>query len=101
MARRSGLTIGLGGGSYGWGGGVGGGVSIPIGGAGRPGQIALTRLIVQIKRRSDGTVIWEGRAETGAPVGSPQADPAATVHRLAAAMFADFPGPSGRTITVR
>jgi hypothetical protein len=58
--------------------------------------VAPTRLIVRIERRSDGTVIWEGRAETGAA-----ADPAASVQRLAAALFRDFPGASGRTITVR
>lgn len=99
MARRSGLTVGIGGGSYGS--GVGAGVSVPIGGSPRAGQIALTRLVVQIKRRSDGTVIWEGRAETSAPAGSGDAAPAAAVQRLAVAMFKDFPGQSGRTITVK
>lgn len=101
MRRRSGFTIGIGGGSYGWNGGVGGGVSIPIGGSAKPGQLALTRLTVQIKRRSDSTIIWEGRAETEAMAGTPAADPAATVQRLATAMFRDFPGPSGQTITIK
>ncbi len=98
--RRSGLTIGIGAGSFGYHGGVGGGVSVPVGGR-RPNEIAATRLVVQIKRRSEGTVIWEGRAETAAPTGSPAAQPADTVRRLAAALFRDFPGVSGRTITVR
>jgi len=101
LRRRSGFSIGLGGGSYGWNGGVGGGVTIPIGRSAKPGQIAITRLVVQIKRRSDSTVIWEGRAETGAPAGSPDAAPVAAVQRLATAMFKDFPGPSGQTITVK
>lgn len=100
-ARRSGLTIGLGGGSFGYRGGVGGGVSIPIGGAARPNELVVTRLVVQIKRRSDSSVVWEGRAETAARAGTPEGDPAAAVRRLAAAMFAGFPGPSGQTITVK
>ena len=98
--RRSGLTIGIGGGSYGWNGGVGGGVSIPVGRRG-PDELSLTRLTVQIKRRSDGSVVWEGRAETAARAGTPEADPANAVHRLAAALFRDFPGQSGQTITVK
>jgi hypothetical protein len=98
--RRSGFTLGLGGGSYGWNGGAGGGVSIPIGRQ-RPNELALTRLIVQIKRRSDSSVVWEGRAETSARAGTPEADPVNAVRRLANAMFRDFPGPSGQTITVK
>lgn len=98
--RRSGFSIGLGGGSYGRGGGVGGGVTLPVGGN-RPNEIVATRLIVQIKRRSDATTIWEGRAETAAPAGSPAAQPTEAVSRLAAAMFRDFPGVSGRTISVK
>lgn len=101
---RGGLTIGLGvgGGSYGYRGGVGGGagVSVPVSG-GRSRELTATRLIVQIKRRSDGTTVWEGRAETVAAAGSPAAQPADAVERLATALFAGFPGISGRTITVK
>ena len=100
MARHSPVTIGLGGGSFGYGGGVGGGVSFPLGRA-RSGEVVATRLIVQIKRRSEGTVVWEGRAETAAPAGSPAAQPGDAVHRLAMALFQGFPGTSGRTVTVR
>lgn len=96
---RSAFSIGLGGGSYGWNGGVGGGVSVPI--AGRPTQNVATRLTVQIKRRSDGTAIWEGRAETAQRFGTAGAQPAETVARLAAALFQGFPGVSGRTITLK
>lgn len=102
--RRGGLTLGLGlgGGSYGYHGGAGGGagVAVPVGG-GRGREIVATRLIVQIKRRSDATTIWEGRAETTAPAGSPAAQPADAVQRLATALFTDFPGVSGRTVTVK
>jgi hypothetical protein len=102
LARSSGVSIGLGGGSFGRrsGVGVGGGVSFPIGGN-RPQEVVMTRLTVQIKRRSEGTVIWEGRAETAAKSSAPEAQPAAAVQRLASALFRDFPGPSGRTIAVK
>ena len=103
-ARRGGLTIGLGigGGNYGYRGGVGGGagVAVPVSG-GRPREIAVTRLIVQIKRRSDGTTVWEGRAETAASANSAAAQPADAVQRLAAALFTGFPGVSGRTVSVK
>jgi hypothetical protein len=100
MGRSSGITLGLGGASYGGGVGVGGGISFPLGRR-RPNELTVTRLVVQIKRRSDSSVIWEGRAQTAANAGSATADPAATVRTLAAAMFRDFPGESGRTVTVK
>lgn len=96
---RSSFSIGIGGGSYGWHGGGGGSVGTTF--TGKPTQYVATRLIVQIKRRSDGTTIWEGRAETSARFGTPQSQPADSVQRLANALFQDFPGISGRTITVK
>ncbi|QTH20039.1 DUF4136 domain-containing protein [Rhizorhabdus wittichii] len=105
QARGSSLSIGLGGGSGGgWHGGtsvgVGGAVSFPIG---KPKERmdVQTQLSIQLKRRSEGTVIWEGRAESVARDGTPQANAEATVARLAAALFRDFPGRSGETITVK
>ncbi|NIJ06648.1 hypothetical protein FHS31_000230 [Sphingomonas vulcanisoli] len=100
LARSAPVTVGIGGGNYGWHGGVGGGISFPIGHA-KSDEIVMTRLIVQIKRRSDASVVWEGRAETAARAGSPEADPTATVRRLATALFKDFPGASGQTVTVK
>lgn len=101
-ARRSSVSIGFGGFSGGRHGGVGigAGGSIPVGGARRAG-IVTTRLSVRIQRRSDATVAWEGRAEMDAASGRPLADAPAAVDRLATALFQDFPGESGRTITVR
>lgn len=97
--QRSPLSIGLGGGSFGGSTGVGGGVSFPIGGG--PRNLMVTELVVQLKRRSEGSVVWEGRAQTVAREGTPYADPAQAVARLARALFADFPGESGRTIEVK
>jgi hypothetical protein len=102
--RGGGLSIGLGvgGGSYGRRGGVGVGVggTVPVAGY-RPNQVVSTQLGVRIQRRSDATVAWEGRAELEARGGTPLASRAAAADRLAAALFRDFPGESGRTIRVR
>ena len=84
--RRSGPGMGVGGG-------------LPA--AARPGEIVVTELAVRLQRRSDGTAIWEGRAQSEARAGTPQADRAAAVDRLATALFQGFPGESGRTIRVR
>jgi hypothetical protein len=103
-ARRSGLSIGVGvgGGSYGRHGGVGVGVggSIPVTGRGT-NMVIASQLSVRIQRRSDATVAWEGRAESEARGGTPAAAKSAAADRLAAALFRDFPGESGRTIRVR
>ena len=61
--RRSGLSIGLGGGGYTGGVGLGGGISLPIGKRGGR-EIVFSEMSVQLRRRTDGTVIWEGRAQT-------------------------------------
>jgi hypothetical protein len=102
--RRSGVSIGIGGGTGGYGRhggvGVGGGVSVPLGGSGTNVVIG-SQLSVRIQRRSDATVAWEGRAQTEARAGTPLASRAGAADRLAAALFRDFPGESGRTIRVR
>jgi hypothetical protein len=79
---------------------IGRGVS---GGApeGASANVTATLLEVAIRRRSDGTVFWEGRAVGEAPTGSSEASRTAAVERLATALFRDFPGESGRTIRVR
>jgi hypothetical protein len=89
------VSIGIGGGTGGWHSGVGGGVSFGLGGN-RGGLWIATELSVQLKRRSDQTVVWEGRARGEAP----ERDSAALAGRLANALFRDFPGESGRTISV-
>jgi hypothetical protein len=81
---------------------------LPSRGAGE--QVALVdvsqvgtaaRLEVGLKRRSEGSVFWQGQA-TAEP-GSYDSAPgrAAAVKRLAEAVFRDFPGESGRTIRLR
>jgi hypothetical protein len=97
---RSPFSIGLGGGSFGGGVGVGGGVSFPVGKARAP-YATRTQLGVQLKRRSDLSVIWEGRAMIEARQGTPYASPTAAVQKLSEALFKGFPGESGQTITVK
>lgn len=99
LARRSPVTIGIGGGSFGGTVGVGLGTSFGIGGDGSRADI-VSRLEVRLKRRSDQTIIWEGRAQTQAPANAPGAQPGLAAEKLARALFAGFPGESGRTITV-
>jgi hypothetical protein len=69
-----------------------------LGPAARAPNSVATMLDVRIQRRSDGTAIWQGRAVTEAPAGTPRT---ALVERLSQALFRDFPGESGRTIRVR
>ncbi len=100
-SQGSSVSFGIGGASFGHSSGFGGGVgtTVPLGSKER--FIVGTRMLVQIKRRSDGTVIWEGRAMTEAKGQSPEASPQAAVTKLAHALFVGFPGESGRTITVK
>lgn len=100
--RPSPFSIGIGGGTFsggrrGGGVGIGGGVGFPIGSSRRT-QIVGTELSVTIKRRVDQSPVWEGHARTVG--GRPEPD-AVVADKLARALFAGFPGESGRTITVK
>ena len=68
--------------------------------AGASASGVATLLEVRIRRRSDGTVMWEGRAISEAPAGTAP-ERTAAVNALAAALFQGFPGESGRTIRAR
>lgn len=104
VEKRPPVSIGLGagGGGGGWrGGGVGlgGGVGFGIGGGQR--EVIGTELAVHIRRRGDGTTIWEGRAVTDSLEDTPGAQPVFQADRLANALFRNFPGESGITTTVK
>lgn len=96
---QSPVTVGIGGGSFGGGLGGGGSIAFPVGRA-REREAYVTELFVQLKRPS-GEVVWEGRAQSQADVGSRAASPAEVAQKLATALFQGFPGQSGQTITVR
>jgi Domain of unknown function (DUF4136) len=97
--KRAPVSIGIGGGTGGYGGGIGGGVSFGLGGN-KSNAIVMTRLSVQLRERSGKGVVWEGRAETEAPSNAPASQPGLAANKLATALFKDFPGESGRTISV-
>ncbi|WP_145199632.1 hypothetical protein [Sphingobium sp. B2] len=77
--------------------GVGGGINL----SGKPKDIVTTELHVQLRRRADSTMIWEGRALTEAREGTPAAQPGLAAQKLSAALIEGYPGESGRTITVK
>jgi hypothetical protein len=99
LAQRSPVSIGIGGGSFGRGGGIGIGTSFGLGGN-TSRDVVVTRLDVRLKRKSDGQTVWEGRAETEAPGNAPAAQPGLAAEKLSRALFATFPGESGKTVTV-
>lgn len=95
---RSPVSIGVGGSTGSFGSGLGLGVGFNLGG-GKSGEATVTQLAVQIKS-ADGSVVWEGRARIAARASSPAAQPGLAAGKLATALFKDFPGESGRTISV-
>ncbi len=97
--KRSPITIGVGGGTGGYGGGVGLGASFGLGGN-KSSEIIVTRLSVQLRERGGKGIVWEGRAETEAGSNAAASQPGLAADKLATALFKDFPGESGRTITV-
>ena len=102
--RSSGLSIGLGGASFGGGRrggsavGLGGGFTFPVGG-GRARTGVVTEMSVRLVRGPD--AIWEGHVRTIADAARGEAASDAVAGRLAGALFAGFPGDSGRSIEVR
>ena len=99
IAKRSPVTIGIGGGSFGSHVGLGLGTSFGIGGD-NSRKIIVSRLEVRLKRTTDGAVVWEGRAQTEAPSNAPSAQPGLAADKLSRALFEGFPGESGKTILV-
>lgn len=97
--ERPPFSIGLGGGGFGGNIGAGAGVSVPIGGKTR--ALIVSELSVQLRRRSDNTVVWEGRAVAESASGSVAAQRVESATRLAQALFTRFPGESGVTINVK
>lgn len=98
-SSRGPVSVGVGGGTGGFGGGgLGVGVGIDLGGnTSRPN--ALSQLSVRISDPS-GNSVWEGRASQAISINSPYADVEASAAALAAALFTDFPGGNGETISV-
>lgn len=98
-SNRAPVSVGVGGSTGSYGSGVGVGVGFSLGG--KPKEVIVSTLSVQIRRRADNVALWEGRASTQAREGTPAAQPGLAAAKLANALFRDFPGQSGQTMTVK
>lgn len=98
VERRGPVNVGVGGQTGSFGSGVGMGVGINLGG-GSEGPAVTTELSVRINR-PDGSSIWEGRAQMATGVKSPYSAVDTSARTLAAALFRDFPGGNGQTVTI-
>ena len=97
--RRNPVNVGVGGATGSYGSGLGLGVGIDL--SGPPPEITATRMGVTIRDGASGQPLWEGRAEFSASVNSKFGNAQAAAAKMAAALFAGFPGRSGETVEVR
>jgi hypothetical protein len=97
--RRNPVNVGVGGATGSYGSGVGLGVGIDL--SGPPPEVDHTQLGVVIRDGAGGQTLWEGRAEFAASVNSAYGNSQAAAQKMAAALFAGFPGRSGETVEVR
>ena len=98
--RRSPVSVGVGGSAGSYGSGVGVGVGINLGALGGSRERVGTQLAVTLRDASSGSVLWEGRADFDAGAKSPLAQADAAARTLAAALFDEFPGNNGETVTI-
>jgi len=96
--RRSGLSVGLGGGFSSGNVGIGTSVNVPVGGSQQPGVATSTTLSVAIAQGSGGPAVWEGRSSLETQAGGQSGTALSPI--LASTLFKDFPGPSGQTVRV-
>ncbi|HEV2600318.1 DUF4136 domain-containing protein [Sphingopyxis sp.] len=96
---RSPVSVGVGGSTGGYRSGVGLGIGINLGGG--PRKVQDLQLAVRIDDSASGRALWEGRALAAVPVKAPASQPGLAAAKLADALFKDFPGESGRTISVK
>lgn len=97
--RGNPVSVGVGGSTGSYGGGLGVGIGIDL--SGPPKPVVVSRLSVRLVDSATREAVWEGRAETAAKQGTPAAQPGLAAGRLADALFRDYPGRSGETITVK
>lgn len=92
------VSVGVGGSTGSFGSGLGVGIGFNLGGG--PRRWVDLALAVRIDDAASGTALWEGRSGTAVPAKSPGAQGSLAAAKLADALFRDFPGESGRTITL-
>lgn len=100
-AGSSPVSVGVGGSTGSYGSGVGVGVGINLNSLIGSTEKVETTLSVMIRQRSTGKSVWEGSARHVVSATSPLASTALAAPKLAEALFKDFPGRSGETITVK
>ncbi len=100
IAQPSPFRIGIGGGTSSGNVGIGGGINVPIGSP-RNTDLRVNVLSVRIRRESDNTAVWEGRAVQEIPASAQGSSLTAAVPALSGALFGEFPGESGRTVIVK
>ena len=97
-SSRGPVNVGVGGSTGSYGSGLGLGVGINLGGnTAKPN--ALTKLSVRISD-ARGNSLWEGRAQQAVSINSPYAEIETSAAALAKALFKDFPGGNGETISI-
>jgi len=96
--RQRPVSVEVSGSTGSFGSGVGLGVGFDLGG-GHEGPSTITELSVRIAR-SGGATLWEGRAQITTSVKSPYSQVDTSARTLAAALFRDFPGGNGETVTI-
>jgi hypothetical protein len=97
--RRGPVSVGVGGSTGSYGGGLGVGLGLDLSGPKKP--VIDTQMGVIIRDNGNGRALWEGRAAFGASTDSEFAERQAAASRLANALFTGFPGESGQTIEVK
>lgn len=100
QARQGPVSVGVGGSTGGYRSGVGLGIGINLGGN-KSAQEVSTQLAVSIRNAASGDALWEGRANFSVLDGSPLADGRANAAAMADALFREFPGNSGETVSVK
>jgi hypothetical protein len=97
--RSSPVSVGLGGSTGTYGGGLGLGVGLNL--SPKPGPQIATDLAVTIKDRQSNSTLWEGRASFVVSAKSPLASTSLGAPKMSEALFKGFPGQSGQTIEVK
>jgi hypothetical protein len=97
--RRNPVSVGVGGSTGSYGSGLGLGLGFDL--SGPPPAVADTRMGVIIRDGASAEPLWEGRADFTASANSRYGNSEAAAAKMAAALFAGFPGRSGETIEVR
>ena len=101
--QRNPVSVGVGGSTGSFGSGLGVGVGFNLGGGGSQSPRVMSQLSIAISTNDPETPrenLWEARAQFPTSVDSPYAAVEDNARALAAAVFKDFPGGNGETISL-